>query len=46
MKAENLQQLFANGNWTEAETKSDTQVDSLINVPEFKTSFMGKLYYY
>ena len=29
--------------WTEAETKSDSQVESLINVAEFKANFMGKL---
>ena len=32
--------------WTEAVTKSDSQVESLINVAEFKANFMGKLYYY
>ena len=32
--------------WTEAETKSDSQVESLINVAEFKANFMGKLHYY
>ena len=33
---------------TEAETKSDIQVENLINVAEFKANFnfMGKLYYY
>ena len=44
-KRENPQQL--NGHlqhWTE--TKSDSQVESLINVAEFKANFMGKLYYY
>ena len=43
----NLQQF--NGHlqrWTEAETKSDSQVESLINVAEFNANFMGKLYYY
>ena len=47
MKGKNLQQF--NGHlqhWTEAETKSDSQVESLINVAEFKANFMGKLYYY
>ena len=29
--------------WTEAETKSDSQVESLINVAEVKANFMGKL---
>ena len=32
--------------WTEAETKSDGQVESLINVADFNANFMGKLYYY
>ena len=32
--------------WTEAETKSDSQVESLINVAEVKANFMGKLHYY
>ena len=32
--------------WTEAETKSDSQVESLNNVAEFKANFMGKLYHY
>ena len=44
---ENLQQF--NGHlqhWTEAETKSDSQVESLINVAELIANFMGKLYYY
>ena len=27
--------------WTEAETKSDSQVESLINVAEVKTNFFG-----
>ena len=31
--------------WTEAETKSDSQVESLVNVNEFKANFMGNLYY-
>ena len=28
--------------WTEAETKSDSQVESLINVAEVKTNFLGR----
>ena len=32
--------------WTEAETKSDSQVESLINVAEVKANFMVKLHYY
>ena len=43
---ENLQRSLVNEHWTEAETKSDSQVESLMNVAEFKTNFMGKLYYY
>ena len=46
MKGENLQRSFANEHWTEAETKSDSQVKSLMNVAEFKANFMGKLYCY
>ena len=42
----NLQRLFANKHQTEAETKSDIQVENLINVAEFEANFMGKLYYY
>ena len=42
----NLQRLFANEHRTEAETKSDIQVENLINFAEFKANFMGKLYYY
>ena len=42
----NLQWSFANEHWTEAETKSDSQVESLMNAAEFKANFMGKLYYY
>ena len=38
--------LHANEHRTEAETKSDIQVENLINVAEFKANFMGKLYYY
>ena len=45
-KGKNLQQSFANEHWTEPETKSDSQVESLMNVAEFKANFMGKLYYY
>ena len=45
-KGENLQRSFVNEHWTEAETKSDSQVESLMNVAEFKAYFMGKLYYY
>ena len=40
-KGKNLQQF--NGHlrhWTEAETKSDSQVESLINVAEFKVNFI------
>ena len=43
---ENVQRLFANEHRTEAETKSDFQVENLINVAEFKANFMGRLYYY
>ena len=32
--------------WTETVTKSDSQVESLINVAEFKANSMGKLHYY
>ena len=46
MKGENLQRSFANEHWTEAETKSDSQVESLMNTAEFKDNFKGKLYYY
>ena len=45
-KGGNFQRSFANGHWTEAKTKSDSQVDSWMNVAEFKANFMGKLYYY
>ena len=38
--------LHANEHRTEAETKSDIQVENLINVAEFKANFMGELYYY
>ena len=41
LKGKNLQQF--NGylhHWTEAETKSDSQVESLINVAEFKANFI------
>ena len=38
--------LYANEHRTEAETKSDIQVENLINVAEFKANSMGKLYYY
>ena len=38
--------LQANEHLTEAETKSDIQVENLTNVAEFKANFMGKLYYY
>ena len=37
---------FANKHRTEAETKSDIQMENLINVAELKANFMGKLYYY
>ena len=40
---ENLQRSFANEHLTEAKTKSDSQV---MNVAEFKSNFMDKLYYY
>ena len=45
-KGKDLQRSFANEYWTEPETKSDSQVESLMNVAEFKADFMGKLYYY
>ena len=35
---EYLQRSFANEHWTEAKTKSDSQVESLMNVAEFKTN--------
>ena len=35
---EYLQQSFANEHRTEAKTKSDSQVESLMNVAEFKTN--------
>ena len=38
--------LDANEHRTEAETKSDIQVENLTNVAEFKANFMGELYYY
>ena len=38
-KGENLQRSFAKEHWTEAETKSDSQVESLMNVAEFKANF-------
>ena len=38
--------LFAKEHRTEAETKSDIQVENLINFAELKANFMGKLYYY
>ena len=37
---------FENEHRTGAETKSDIQIENLINVAEFKANFMGKLYYY
>ena len=37
---------IANEHRIEAETKSDIQIENLINVAEFKANFMGKLYYY
>ena len=37
--------LHANEHRTEAETKSDIQVENLINVAEFKANFMGELHY-
>ena len=39
----NLQRLLANEHRTEAETKSDIQVEYLT---EFKANFVGKLYHY
>ena len=45
-KGENFQRSFTNEHWTDAETKSDSQVESLMNVAEVKANFMGKLYYY
>ena len=45
-KGQNLQRSFANEHWTEAEANSDRQVESLMNVAEFKANFMGKLSYY
>ena len=36
----NLQRSFANEHWTEAETKSNSQVESLMNVAQFKANFM------
>ena len=42
----NLQWSFANEYWTQAETKSDSRVGILMNVSEFKATFMDKLYYY
>ena len=41
-KSSSVQRPFV----TLAETKSDSQAESLINVAEFKANFMGKLYYY
>ena len=38
--------LHGNEHRTEAETKSDIQVENLIDVAEFKANFMGELYYY
>ena len=37
-EGENIQRLFANQHRTEAETKSDIQVENLINVAEFKAN--------
>ena len=37
---------IASEHQTEAETKSNIQIENLINVAEFKANFMGKLYYY
>ena len=45
-KGENLQWSFANEHWTEAEPKSDSQVGCLMNVAEFRATFVDKLYYY
>ena len=45
-KGENRQRSSANEHWTEAETKSDSQLGSLMNVAEFKANFMDKLSYY
>ena len=41
-KRKNLQRPFANEHWTKAETKSDSQVESLMNDAEFKANFVGK----
>ena len=35
---EYLQRSFANEHWTEVKTKSDSQVEILMNVAEFKTN--------
>ena len=45
-KSSTHQRLFANEHRTEAETKSDIQVQNLINVAEFKANSMRKLCYY
>ena len=37
-RREYLQRLLANEHWTEATPKSDSEVESLMNVAEFKTS--------
>ena len=37
-----LQQSFANKHWTEAEPKSESQVRNLMNVADFKASFIGE----
>ena len=40
-KGKNLQQFNGHSHhWTEAETKSDSQVESLINIAEFKADFI------
>ena len=41
-ESEILQQSFANKHWTEAEPKSESQVRNLMNVADFKASFIGE----
>ena len=41
VQGKNLQRSFAT---LEAETKSDSQVENLINIAQFKANFMGKLH--
>ena len=41
---ENLQRSSANEHWTEAKSKSDSQVESLMNIAaEFKTNIAKKI---